>query len=135
MSISIIRLGSPRHPVEGVRIGTVRRPPRGVPKNQWAKRDYFDVWYPVVAPSAKLMSASRAALAKKDPKVWKTFARKYRNEMNRPDASRTLDVLAALSQTANFSVGCYCADEAWCHRGILRKLLKKRGAKFRSRKL
>ena len=132
MSISIIQLGSPRRRGEGVRLGTVRRPPRGVRKKQWAKRDYFDVWFPVLAPSIRLMRATRGAFARENEvKVWKTFTRKYRAEMSRADASRTLDVLAALSQTAHFSVGCYCEDERWCHRGILRKLLKERRAKVR----
>jgi uncharacterized protein YeaO (DUF488 family) len=134
MSISIIRLGSPRRSGEGVRIGTVRRPPRGVPKEQWAKRDYYDVWYPVLAPSAKLMSAVRAALTQKNARAWKSFSREYRAEMSQPGASRTLDVLAALSASANFSVGCYCEDEHWCHRSILRELLMQRGAKIRSQK-
>ena len=132
MSVTIVRLGSPRGRGEGLRIGTVRRPPRGVPKKQWARRDYFDVWYSVLAPSAKLMRATRAAYARRDEgKVWKTFTRKYRAEMAQPGPSRTLDVLAALSHTANFSVGCYCEDERWCHRGILRKLLAERRAKVR----
>ena len=136
MSISIVQLGSPRRPGEGVRLGTVRRPPRGVPKNQWAKLGYFDVWYPVLAPSARLMRATRTAFARKhEVKVWNTFTRKFRAEMSQRDASRTLDVLAALSRAANFSVGCYCEEERWCHRGILRKLLKERRAKVRSLKL
>jgi uncharacterized protein YeaO (DUF488 family) len=132
MSVTIVQLGSPRRRGEGLRIGTVRRPPRGVPKKKFAKWNFFDVWYPVLAPSAKLMRATRAAFARGDEdKVWKSFTRRYRVEMKQPGASRTLDVLAALSHRANFSVGCYCEDERRCHRGILRKLLKERRAKVR----
>jgi uncharacterized protein YeaO (DUF488 family) len=132
MSISIIRLGSPRRAGEGLRLGTVRRPPRGVAKQHWARRDYFDVWYPLLAPSAALMRATRAARARpRDAKAWKAFARKYRAEMSAPEAARTLDVLAALSRSANFCIGCYCEQERSCHRGILRALLKQRGAKLR----
>jgi uncharacterized protein YeaO (DUF488 family) len=134
MSISIVRLGSPRRAGEGVRVGTVRRPPRGVAKKQWARRDYFDVWYPLLAPSAALMGATRAARARpRDAKFWKAFARRYRAEMSEPGAARTLDVLAALSRSANFSIGCYCEEERWCHRGILRTLLRKRGASLRKK--
>ena len=132
MSITIVQLGSARRRGEGVRIGTVRRPPRGVPRKLWARHDYFDVWYPALAPSANLMRATQAAFARRDERqVWATFIRRYRAEMAKPDASRTLDVLAALSRSTNFSVGCYCEDEAWCHRSILRKLLKERRAKVR----
>src|SRR5579862_1880149 len=127
MSISVIQLGSPRRAGEGLRIGTVRRPPRGVAKQQWARRDYFDVWYPLLAPSAALMRATRAARARpRDAKSWRAFARQYRAEMSEPNAARTLDVLAALSRSANFSIGCYCEQERSCHRGILRALLKQR---------
>lgn len=115
-----------------MRIGAVRRPPRGVPKKRSARLNYFDVWYPVLAPSAKLMRATRAAYARTDrEKVWNTFTRRYRAEMTRPEASRTLDLLAALSHRVNFSVGCYCEDERRCHRCILRKLLKERQAEIR----
>jgi uncharacterized protein YeaO (DUF488 family) len=125
MAISIVRLGSPRLRGEGLRIGTVRRPPRGVPKAEFAKRDFYDVWLPNLSPSADLV---KVALGAEDQRAWKQFTRAYRAEMNRPDASRVLDLLAALSHQTNFSVGCYCEDEAHCHRSILRELLAERGA-------
>jgi len=125
MTIRIVRLGSPRAPDEGLRIGTVRRPPRGVPKDQYAARDYYDVWYPNLAPSAELLTQGKVA---HDERAWLAFAKKYRQEMAAPDASRTLDLLAALSHSANLSVGCYCEDESRCHRSVLRELLAKRGA-------
>jgi uncharacterized protein YeaO (DUF488 family) len=123
--ISIVRLGTPRAKHEGLRIGTVRRPPRGVAKKDFAKLDYYDVWLPDLSPSQPLVSF---ALKAKDDKAWKTFERKYRAEMKKPDPSRLLDLLAALSQTTNLSVGCYCANENRCHRSILRELLNERGA-------
>src|SRR5579884_1836127 len=123
--VSIVRLGSPRKSNEGPRIGTVRRPPRGVPKSEFAKRNYYDVWLPQLAPSADLVSF---ALHSDDARAWKTFERKYRAEMKQPDASRLLDLLATLSRTSDFAVGCYCEDEAHCHRSILRALLAERGA-------
>jgi uncharacterized protein YeaO (DUF488 family) len=123
--IRIVRLGSPRSPGEGLRIGTVRRPPRGVPKAVWAKRDFYDVWLPALAPSEKLV---KLGLGAKDERAWKTFVRRYRAEMKAPDASRLLDLLAALSKDSSFSVGCYCADEGRCHRSLLRELLAARGA-------
>jgi uncharacterized protein YeaO (DUF488 family) len=126
MAIAIVRLGSRRAAGEGVRIGTVRRPPRGVPKADWAKRDFFDVWLPNLAPSETLL---KAALGAKTDAQWKAFARRYRSEMKEPEKSRLLDALAALSQEAAFAVGCYCEDEARCHRSILRELLLERGAK------
>ncbi len=125
MAISIVRLGSPRHDGEGPRIGTVRRPPRGVPKAEFASGNWYDVWYPNLAPSAEVMSLGQAA---ETPAQWATFVKRYRSEMNASDAARSLDLLATLSQSAHFSVGCYCADEAHCHRSVLRALLLERGA-------
>ena len=127
MAIRVVRLGTPRTPGEGLRIGTVRRPPRGVPKSEFAKRDFYDVWLPELAPSQGLVSF---ALAHDDARSWKTFERKYRAEMKAPEAARELDLLAALSHQTNFAVGCYCENEDRCHRSILRKLLEERGAKF-----
>ena len=125
MAISIVQLGNPRRPGEGVRIGTVRRPPRGVPKSDFARLDYYDVWFPNLSPSAELV---QEALHAADVRAWAAFARKFRREMSAPDRSRELDVLAALSHHANFSVGCYCKDESRCHRSLLRELLQERGA-------
>jgi len=125
MPIRIVRLGSLRNPGEGLRIGTVRRPPRGVPKADFAKRDFYDVWLPNLAPSEALV---KQALGARDERAWKTFVRRYRAEMKQPDASRVLDLLAALSHGTSFSVGCYCADESRCHRSLLRELLEARGA-------
>lgn len=127
MPIRIVQLGSPRAPGEGPRLGTVRRPPRGVPKAEYARRDYYDAWLPNLAPSADLMAQGRAA---QDDKAWAAFRRKYEAEMKQPDASHLLDALAALSQQAAFSVGCYCEDERRCHRSVLRELLAQRGAKL-----
>jgi len=127
MSIRIVRLGSPRSSDEGVRLGTVRRPPRGVPKKEFSRRDFYDVWLPILAPTSALVDEARSA---NDAAAWRRFVRKYRAEMSEPDASRTLDLLAAMSHSANFSVGCYCADEARCHRRILRELLLERGARL-----
>ena len=126
MAVRIVRLGSPRAQDEGTRIGTVRRPPRGVPKSQFAARDFYDVWFPNLAPSVETMKLGQQAVTEKE---WVTFAKRYRAEMAAPEASRTLDVLAALSKHADFSVGCYCEDESRCHRSILRQLLAERGAK------
>jgi uncharacterized protein YeaO (DUF488 family) len=126
MSVRVVRLGSPRTKAEGLRIGTVRRPPRGVPKGEWAARDFYDVWLPDLAPSDALLKLGQAA--KDDEKAWKVFARRYRSEMGRPEARRLLDLLAALSRTTHFAVGCYCADEARCHRSLLRELLIAHGA-------
>ena len=125
MAIRVVRLGTPRMPDEGLRLGTVRRPPRGVPKARFAKDDWYDVWLPNLAPSAELVAAGLAA---DNDKAWKTFAVKYRAEMAKPDASRVLDALAALSHDANFSVGCYCENEARCHRSLLREILREHGA-------
>jgi uncharacterized protein YeaO (DUF488 family) len=128
MAIRIVRLGSPRARGEGVRIGTVRRPPRGVPKTEYASRDFYDVWLPNLAPSEELLKQGRASLD--DPRAWRAFVRRYRIEMKRPESRALLDTLAALSRHADFSVGCYCADEARCHRSVLRELLAERGAEI-----
>lgn len=125
MSIRIVRLGSARVPDEGTRLGTVRRPPRGVPKADFSRLDWYDVWFPVLAPSAALMKAGQAA---KTDRQWAAFFRKFRAEMSAPAAAQSLDVLAALSQYANFSMGCYCENEQRCHRSQLRALLLERGA-------
>ncbi len=125
MPISIVRLGTARKRGEGLRIGTVRRPPRGVKKSDFAPLNYYDVWFPNLSPTANLVhDALRAA----SDKEWAAFARNFRREMSAPDRSRELDVLAALSRHASFSVGCYCEDESRCHRSILRELLAERGA-------
>lgn len=123
--ISVVRLGSPRKAAEGLRLGTVRRPPRGVPKAQFAKRDYYDLWLPDLSPSQALVTF---ALRADGEKSWKTFERKYRAEMKRPQPSRLLHLLAALSHQTNLSVGCYCENEKRCHRSILRELLAEHGA-------
>jgi len=128
MTVRIVRLGSERVPGEGLRIGTVRRPPRGVPKSEYAKRNFYDVWLPSLAPSEDLLKVARASVAAGDERGWKAFVRRYRAEMKQPDQRALLDTLAALSRTADFSVGCYCADEARCHRSVLRELLAERGA-------
>lgn len=125
MAIRIVQLGSRRAADEGLRIGTVRRPPRGVPKKEFAARDFYDVWLPTLAPSEKLLKRAQAATSERD---WKAFSRAYLAEMKASDASRVLDVLAALSHQTNLSVGCYCQDESRCHRSLLRKLLASRGA-------
>ena len=125
MPIHIVRLGSPRLPDEGVRIGTVRRPPRGVPKSEFARRDFYDVWQPLLSPSAELVAEAKAA---EDDKAWDVFRRKFKAEMNQPAASHLLDLLAALSHQTAMAVGCYCENEAHCHRSVLRELLVERGA-------
>ena len=125
MTVRIVQLGTPRAKDEGVRIGTVRRPPRGVPKEKFASQNWYDVWYPNLAPSVETMKQAQAA---DTPAQWSAFIKKFRAEMAQPDAARSLDVLAALSHQAQFSVGCYCDDEAHCHRSVLRALLKERGA-------
>jgi uncharacterized protein YeaO (DUF488 family) len=125
--ITVVQLGSKREPNEGPRLGTVRRPPRGVPKTQFAKRDFYDVWLPDLAPSEGLVAVARRA---RDERSWRTFERRYRAEMKRPHAARLLDLLAALSRHSSFSVGCYCEDETRCHRSILKELLAERGAEF-----
>jgi uncharacterized protein YeaO (DUF488 family) len=128
MGIRVVQLGSPRKRSEGVRIGTVRRPPRGVPKTEFSRRDYYDVWLPNLAPTAKLVSQAMRA---DDDADWHRFVRAYRAQMNAPDPRRLLDLLAALSKTTNFSLGCYCKEENRCHRSVLRSLLKERGAKIK----
>jgi uncharacterized protein YeaO (DUF488 family) len=125
MTLRIVRLGTPRLPGEGLRIGTVRRPPRGVRKERLAADDWYDVWYPELAPSAPLVAR---ALAATSDAAWHAFVRAFRAEMNAPAPRRTLDLLAALSHRADLSVGCYCADEARCHRSVLRSLLAERRA-------
>jgi uncharacterized protein YeaO (DUF488 family) len=127
MSIRIVRLGSPRAAGEGTRLGTVRRPPRGVPRADFARRDWYDVWYPLLAPSAATL---KLGLAARTDRQWAAFARKYRAEMSEPAASQSLDVLATLSHHASFSVGCYCENEQRCHRSLLRQLLAARGARM-----
>jgi uncharacterized protein YeaO (DUF488 family) len=127
MAITVLRLGTPRGAKEGLRIGTVRRPPRGVPKADFAKRDFYDVWLPNLAPSEELV---HEAMHSDGEAAWKRFERRYRAEMKRPETSRVLDLLTALSHDTNFSVGCYCENEERCHRSILKKLLAERGARF-----
>ncbi|MBP7341324.1 MAG: DUF488 family protein [Smithellaceae bacterium] len=127
MAIRIVRLGTERAPGEGIRIGTVRRPPRGVPKTAYASRNYYDVWLPNLAPSEALVKSAQTARTQKE---WNAFFRKYRAEMARPENRHLLEVLAALSHSADFSVGCYCVDETRCHRSVLRKLLAELGAKM-----
>jgi uncharacterized protein YeaO (DUF488 family) len=127
MSVRIVRLGNPRVRGEGTRIGTVRRPPRGVPKAQFAKQDWYDVWFPNLAPSLATMKLGQAAVS---PAQWAAFARKYRAEMAAPGAKHDLELLAALSHTTDFSVGCYCEREGRCHRAILKQLLIANGAKL-----
>lgn len=130
MTVHIVRLGSGRFQGEGLRIGTVRRPPRGVPKADFARRDFYDVWLPTLAPSEPLLKQALGAVAQDDNLAWRQFVRRYRAEMKAPDARAVLDTLAALSHRADFSVGCYCADESRCHRSILRELLAERGARL-----
>lgn len=132
MTARIIRLGTPRAADEGLRIGTVRRPPRGVPKAEFSSQNWYDVWYPNLAPSVETMKLAQAAQRDETSgdREWAAFRKKYRAEMAGPDASRSLDLLAALSHHANFSMGCYCEDEAHCHRSLLRELLNERGAKL-----
>jgi uncharacterized protein YeaO (DUF488 family) len=127
MAIRVVRLGSPRTPGEGLRIGTVRRPPRGVPKAEHASRNFYDVWLPELAPSESLV---KQALQASDEREWRAFVKRYRAEMKRPEAARLLALLAALSRQTNFAVGCYCADESHCHRSELRALLLEHGAKL-----
>jgi uncharacterized protein YeaO (DUF488 family) len=126
MAIRIVRLGAPRQPDEGPRLGTVRRPPRGVRKEDYARQDYFDQWLPDLAPSASLMAQVKSQPA--TPAHWQLFARRYRSEMAKPQARRLLATLARLSSQANFSAGCYCLDETRCHRSVLRQLLIEAGA-------
>ena len=127
MAIRVVRLGSERARNEGLRIGTVRRPPRGVPKEKFAAENWYDVWFPNLAPSLEAMKQAQAA---ETPAQWNAFVRKYRAEMATPDNSHAIALLAALSQHSDFSVGCYCEDESHCHRSILRELLAAQGANF-----
>ena len=127
MAIRIVRLGTPRVSGEGLRIGTVRRPPRGVPKRDFARRDFYDVWLPELAPSENLVKSAQSARTAAE---WQRFVRRYRAEMAKPPGSRILDLLAELSQSASFAVGCYCEDERRCHRSVLRALLAERGARL-----
>lgn len=126
MAIRIVRLGTPRTPDEGLRLGTVRRPPRGIRREDWGPRDYFDVWMPELAPSEPLRAW--ALSEPMTPRRWETYRRRYLAEMRRPPAQRLITLLAALSRQTNFSVGCYCEDEAYCHRSLLRGLLAEQGA-------
>ena len=126
MVARVVRLGSDRIAGEGLRIGTVRRPPRGVPKTQYAAQNWYDVWFPNLAPSAETVAFAMGATTEKE---WEQFRKRYRAEMKAPDAARTLDLLAALSHSADFSVGCYCEDESHCHRSVLKQLLLEHGAK------
>ncbi|HXI02581.1 MAG TPA: DUF488 family protein [Candidatus Saccharimonadales bacterium] len=127
MAIRIVRLGSPRGRGEGLRVGTVRRPPRGVPKAEHASRDFYDVWLPELAPSEALVKQALRATGEKE---WRSFVRRYRAEMKRPEVVRLLALLSAMSRQTDLSVGCYCADEARCHRSVLRELLREQGAKL-----
>jgi uncharacterized protein YeaO (DUF488 family) len=127
MTVRIVRLGSERVRGEGLRIGTVRHPPRGVPKAEHASRNFYDVWFPNLAPSTEAVKLARQAATERE---WAAFTRRYRAELAAPENARTLDLLAALSHQADFSVGCYCADESRCHRSVLRALLQERGAKL-----
>ncbi|MFS2163066.1 DUF488 domain-containing protein [Variovorax sp. Varisp62] len=128
MSIRIVRLGTPRVPDEGLRVGTVRRPPRGVPKTEFASQNWYDVWYPNLAPSVETMKQAQEAQKADSAAQWNAFVRKFKAEMAESDASRSLDLLAALSHTTSLSVGCYCEEESHCHRSVLRSLLAERGA-------
>lgn len=127
MVVRVVRLGGPRADAEGTRIGTVRRPPRGVPRSQFASQNWYDVWFPTLAPSVDLMKLGQAATT---PAQWTAFRRKYRTEMASPASNHALDLLAALSHHTSFSVGCYCEDESHCHRSVLRELLLERGARL-----
>jgi uncharacterized protein YeaO (DUF488 family) len=128
MALQVVRLGSARLEEEGLRIGTVRRPPRGVPKAEFASRNFYDGWLPDLAPSEELLKLGQAAV--EGDEHWRSFVRRYHAEMKQPEKIRLLDLLAALSRQTNFSVGCYCADEHRCHRVLLRELLAARGALF-----
>lgn len=127
MTIRVVRLGTVRAADEGLRIGTVRRPPRGVPKAEFASRDWYDIWFPNLSPSPDTMKLGQAAHT---PAQWAAFTRAFRSEMARPECSHAIALLAALSHQTNFAVGCYCAEEAKCHRSVLRELLAENGAKL-----
>ena len=128
MSLRVVRLGQPRDGGEGLRIGTVRRPPRGVKKEDFSKRDYFDIWLPELAPTAPLVSWALSEPF--TPTRWAIYERKYRSEMRQPSAQRLIELLTALSRQTNFSIGCYCENESFCHRSILKQLLQDKGAVF-----
>jgi uncharacterized protein YeaO (DUF488 family) len=128
MAVSVVRLGTPRRRGEGLRIGTVRHPPRGVPRSEHATRNWYDVWLPELAPSAQVVKLGQAASTERQ---WASFAKKYRAEMAAPAKRRILDLLAAMSHQSNFSVGCYCEEESRCHRSVLRELLEERGARVK----
>ena len=128
MAIHVVRLGAPRGRDEGLRVGTVRRPPRGVPKTEYASRDFYDVWLPDLAPSEALVKQAQGAA---DDRGWRQFEKRYRAEMKRPEPARLLALLAALSQQTNLAVGCYCENEARCHRSVLKELLREQGAELR----
>ena len=130
MPIRIVQLGSDRLPGEGLRLGTVRRPPRGVPKSEYARLNFYDVWLPELSPGAGVIAEYQRS--KGDDKAWSRLERRYRAEMKEPERARLLGLLAALSHTASFSVGCYCADERRCHRSILRDILRSHGAQLES---
>jgi len=127
MAVRVVRLGTPRIQGEGTRIGTVRRPPRGVPRTEFASHNWYDVWFPNLAPSVGTMKLGQQATT---PAQWASFMRKYRAEMASPEASHAIQLLATLSHQSNFSVGCYCEDESRCHRSVLRELLVEKGARF-----
>lgn len=127
MALRVVRLGTPRGRREGLRIGTVRRPPRGVPKDEFAKRGFYDVWLPELSPSERLVKVAQRA---RDERDWKAFVRKYRSEMKRPEALRLIDLIAALSRQTDLSIGCYCLDARRCHRSVLRDLFVERGARL-----
>jgi uncharacterized protein YeaO (DUF488 family) len=127
MVVRVVRLGTDRAVDEGLRIGTVRRPPRGVPKSEFASRNWYDVWFPNLAPSVETMKQAQQATT---PAQWAAFARKYRAEMAQPEHAHAIELLATLSHHTNFSVGCYCENEAHCHRSVLRELLREKGARF-----
>ncbi len=127
MPLRIVQLGSPRTANEGLRLGTVRRPPRGVPKSEFARQDFYDVWMPNLSPSPELIAEAKQA---DNDQAWATFKRKFRAELQQSQAGRVLDLLAALSHQTSFSLGCYCEDENRCHRSVLRELLTGRGASF-----
>ena len=125
MAVRVIRLGTPRMPGEGTRIGTVRLPPRGVPKREYASRDWYDVWFPNLAPSLEAMKLAQAAASEAE---WAAFVRKYRSEMATPENRHAIELLAVLSRQSDFAVGCYCEDERHCHRSVLKELLRESGA-------
>ena len=128
MAIRVVRLGSDRIPGEGLRLGTVRRPPRGVPKAEFATRNFYDVWFPTLSPSAETL---KLGLQAANDRAWAGFIKRFRSEMGKPEASAALNLLAGFSHDTDFSIGCYCEDESHCHRSVLRELLRERGAKLK----